>query len=159
MSFMCMRMILVTPRGRPANSTWIMMVSTSHEQHKLSGGICSENISKSGSFQKNCLTSAVSDLLLAMVSVFLESPSIQYQSVRSHRSAALTVAHLLKINSVKYARNKKATTVWNSINQKTPLPLHIGLMLHANTRKKELVDKLGHLGRSSSYDRVRGNRQ
>ena len=38
--------------------------------------------------------------------------------------------------------------------QETPVPIYIGLMLHAHTRKKELVDRLNHLGISISYDRV-----
>ena len=48
----------------------------------------------------------------------------------------------------------QSITVRHSIAQETPLPTHIGLMLHAHTRKKELVDRLYHLGMSISYDRV-----
>lgn len=32
--------------------------------------------------------------------------------------------------------------------------MYIGLMLHAQTRKRELVDRLSHLGLSISYDRI-----
>ncbi len=34
------------------------------------------------------------------------------------------------------------------------MPTYIGLVLHAHTRKRELVDKLFYLGLSISYDRV-----
>ena len=34
------------------------------------------------------------------------------------------------------------------------VPTYIGLMLHAHTRKRELVDRLEHMGISISYDRV-----
>ncbi len=38
------------------------------------------------------------------------------------------------------------------IAQETPVPTYIGLMLHAQTRKRELVDRLFHLDLSVSYD-------
>ena len=38
--------------------------------------------------------------------------------------------------------------------QETPLPTYIGLLLHAQTRKRDLVDRLFSLGLSISYDRV-----
>jgi len=38
--------------------------------------------------------------------------------------------------------------------QETPLRTYIGLMLHAHTRKKELVDRCYPLGMSISYDRI-----
>ena len=45
-------------------------------------------------------------------------------------------------------------SVRQNIIQETPLPTYIGLMLHAHTRKRELVDRLHYLGLSISYDRV-----
>ena len=64
--------------------------------------------------------------------------------------AAITAAHILKFNSVKHKRTRGTT----SSTQETPLPTYIGIMMHAHTRKKELVDRLSHLGLSISYDRV-----
>ena len=66
---------------------------------------------------------------------------------------------IMKFNSVKHKR-KQTTTVTDSVcvrhscAMETPVPIYIGLMLHAHTRKKELVDKLYNLGMSISYDRV-----
>lgn len=41
------------------------------------------------------------------------------------------------------------------INDKeSPLPVYLGLLLHAETRKRSLIDKLYNLGLSISYDRV-----
>ena len=34
------------------------------------------------------------------------------------------------------------------------MPINIGLILHAHTRKKELVDRINNLGISISYDHV-----
>ena len=38
--------------------------------------------------------------------------------------------------------------------RETPLSIYVGLVLHAETRKKKLVDKFYRLGLSISYDRV-----
>ncbi len=45
-------------------------------------------------------------------------------------------------------------SVRHSTAQQTPVPMYIGLMVHAQTRKRELVDRLSHLGVSITYDRV-----
>ena len=49
---------------------------------------------------------------------------------------------------------RTSVTVRNSVAQETPVPTYIVLMLHAHTRKRELVDMLSHLGTISSYDSV-----
>ena len=65
------------------------------------------------------------------------------------------LAHLLKFNSVKHKQTPDtAAFVRHSNAQETPVPLCIRLMLHAHTRKRELVDKMAHLGLNVSYDRI-----
>ena len=85
----------------------------------------------------------------------LEGPSIKDQSEYSTQ-AALSIAQLLKFNCVKHARKQTAfsPSVRHSSEQETPLPVYIGLMLHAKTRKGNLIDKLSNLGLCISYDRV-----
>lgn len=39
-------------------------------------------------------------------------------------------------------------------DKQPPLPIYVGLLLHAQTRKRTLIDKLYNLGLSISYDRV-----
>ena len=100
------------------------------------------------------------NVLVAMVNMVLDGPSIKNQSLSSSTQAALSIAQLLKFNSVKQRRKQGATktqeppTVRQSTSQETPLPTYVGLMLHAETRKRGLVDKLFSLGLSISYDRV-----
>jgi len=70
---------------------------------------------------------------------------------------AIIAANILKFNIVKHKRTRgttSSTCVRRSVAQETPLPTYIGMMLHADTRKKELVDRLSHLGLSIYYDRV-----
>jgi len=66
-------------------------------------------------------------------------------------AAAISTAQLL---SVKHRRKESTTSVKHSTAQETPVPIYVGLMLHSHTRKKELVDRLHHLGLSISYDCV-----
>ena len=100
------------------------------------------------------------NVLVAMVNMVLDGPSIKNQSLSSSTPAALSIAQLLKFNSVKQRRKQGATktqeppAVRHSMSQETPLPTYGGLMLHAETRKRGLVDKLFSLGLSISYDRV-----
>ena len=108
-----------------------------------------------GSFPDKCQENSVPQLLSTLVSMILEGPSIKSQSNQSPSSACLSIAQLLMYNSVKHTRqDAQQIHTRHCINQETPLPLYVGLMLHAHTRKKELVDTLHGLGISISYDRV-----
>lgn len=108
-----------------------------------------------GSFEEHCQLKSVPHSLLALISMVLEGPNIKDQSECSTQ-AALSIAQLLKYNSVKHVRKETScnSSVRHSSAQETPLPVYIGLMLHAKTRKRNLVDKLSDLGLCISYDRV-----
>ena len=114
----------------------------------------------SGSFQGGCQEESVPNVLVAMVNMVLDGPSIKNQSLSSSTQAALSIAQLLKFNSVKQRRKQGATktqehpAVRHSTSHETPLPTYVGMMLHAETRKRGLVDKLFSMGLSISYDRV-----
>ena len=109
----------------------------------------------SGSFPDRCQEDSVPQLLLTLVTMILEGLSIKDQSCQSS-PPSLTIAQFLRYNSLKHARKDAApdTHIRHSINQETPLPLYIGLMLHAHTRRRELVDTLSGLEIGISYDRV-----
>ena len=102
----------------------------------------------SGSFQGGCQEDSLPNVLVAMVNSVLDGPSINNQSLSSSTQAALSIAQLLKFNRVKQRRKQGATktqeppAVRHSTSQETPLPTYAGLMLHAETRKRGLVDKL-----------------
>ena len=87
--------------------------------------------------------------------MILESPSI-HDNNEASTSAALSIAQLLKFNCIKHKhKHKQATpTIRHSIDQETPVPIYIGLMLHAHSCKRDLVDRLYSLGMSISYDHV-----
>ena len=73
---------------------------------------------------------------------------------RGNQQAALSIAQLIKLNSIKHGRRSTDGSVRHSRNQETPLPLYLGVLMHVKTRIKELVEKLCALGLSVSYDRM-----
>ena len=71
--------------------------------------------------------------------------------------AALAIAQMLKCNCIKHNQAHPTSglvAARHSAAQKTPVPTYIGMMLHAHTRKRELVDRVSHLGMSISYTGV-----
>ena len=89
-------------------------------------------------------------MLLALVSMILDGTNIEYQT--NTTQAALTIAQLLKFNAVCHQRKAKTVSVWHSLAHKTPVPIYVGLQVHAHTHERELIDNLSHLGMSISYD-------
>ena len=73
--------------------------------------------------------------------MILEGPNTKCQSLGESSQPALTLAKLLKFNSVKHAR-KTEEGIRHVKSEETPLPVYIGIMLHVKTRKKELIDRL-----------------
>ena len=107
-------------------------------------------------FTEGCQKESVSPLLLALVNMILEGPTIT-DHCEGTTPAALSPAQLLKFNSIKHRRKQsthESISVRHSIAQETPVSTYVGLMLHGHTRKKELVDRLYRLGLSISYDHV-----
>ena len=105
---------------------------------------------------EDCQKESVSPLLLALVNMILEGPTITDHD-EGTTPATLSIAQLIKFNSIKHRRKEPSTeaiSVRHNSAQETPLPIYVGLMLHGHTCKKELVNRLYHLGLSVSYDRV-----
>ena len=63
--------------------------------------------------------------------------------------AALTIPQILKFNSTKHKQGPNISSSGrHNISQETPVPLYIGLLLHAKTRKRELVERMTNFGLS-----------
>ena len=113
-----------------------------------------------GSFEPDCQHQAVPASLLALVNMILEGASIKQdkrdETERSASTAALAISQLLIFNTVNRRRdqNSESKATRHSLKRETPLPMYLGLVIHAETRKKNLVDKFYRLGLSVSYDRV-----
>jgi len=108
----------------------------------------------SGSFQAKCQEQSVPQSLKTLVEMILSGPEIPTESETVTESqAALTISQLLKFNT-SVRRRKHSSGTYNSRKRECPLPMYIGLVLHAETRRRGLIDKLNHLGLSISYNRV-----
>ena len=68
--------------------------------------------------------------------------------------SALSCSQLLYFNSTGNYHSSKAKSMCHTRDKEPPLPIYVGLLLHAKTRKRTLIDELYNLGLSISYDRV-----
>ena len=87
----------------------------------------------------------------------IEGPCNNEQSEYPTTSPALAIAQLLKCNSVWHRRRESPITTSNvrrSTAQETHVPMYIGLLVRAQTRRRERVDRFSHIGVSITYDRV-----
>ena len=127
-------------------------VQLAHAAKIVRKDLFEKSSSFNGSFRKGCQEDSVPELLLPLVSMILDGPNIKDQI--STTQAALTIAQLLKFNAVRHQRKGRTMIVRHSPAQETPVPIYVGLQLHAHTRKRELIDNLCRVGMSISYDRV-----
>ena len=108
-----------------------------------------------GYFESNCQIESVPTALLSLVNMILYGPSIQTQaSSYAKFQAGLSIAQLLQYNSFVRRREGDVKQERHNKTRETPLPIYTGLVVHAKTRSRDLVEKLHELGLSISYDRV-----
>ena len=111
-----------------------------------------------GAFDAHSQRSKVPELLLALVNMILEGPNVKnkIEQETMSMSTGVLISQLLTFNAVKRHRdpNSDATATRHDPHREPPVPVYLGLLVHAVTRKKMLVDKLYRLGLSISYDRV-----
>lgn len=116
-----------------------------------------------GSFDVKCQEQAVPPSLLALVNMILAGPSIQKSNSEESTTgqskssnAALAISQLLIFNAINRKREvtNNEAAIRHTVEREAPLPLYVGLVIHAETRKKKLVDKFYRMGLSVSYDRV-----
>ena len=113
-----------------------------------------EKTSFTGTFKKNCQNDSIPQCLYSLVNMILHGPNIQKQAGNKSTQATLTISQLLQFNS--YITNRTGNSHHDRHNRyrETPLPIYLGLSIHARTRKRELVDDFFKLDLSVSYDRI-----
>ena len=109
----------------------------------------------SGSFGSDCQAKSVPASVLSLVKMILYGPNIEEQEYSSGKEqAALTIAQLLQFNIRARCRDEEVKRERRSKCRETPLPIYIGISVHAKTRSRDLVEALHNFGISISYDRV-----
>ena len=91
--------------------------------------------------------------LLSLVALVLNGPNMKTQSSSSSLSHPALSLSLLCNRCKCYKENAK-DVVRHSQQRETPLPIYLGILLHTQTRKRDLVDALFHLGLCISYKQV-----
>ena len=105
-----------------------------------------------GEFTSDCQLKSVPPSLMCLVSMLLNGPNIESQDFEESQPC-ITIAQLIIFNMKKI---KKLATKSDRHNQdrEPPLPLYLGMSVHAQTRSKKFVNQLYELGLSVSYQRV-----
>ena len=107
-----------------------------------------------GTFHTGCQQNSVPNSLKTFIGMVLGGPNITMQcSNMIEAQTTLTLAQLVIVHMIK-CRSKGTTSSYHSTDHEPPLPIYLGLMLHAKTRKRDLIDKQYGLGLSVSCDRV-----
>lgn len=105
-----------------------------------------------GEFTSDCQLKSVPPSLMCLVSMLLDGPNIESQDFEESQ-ACLTIAQLIVFNMKKIKKLATKSDRHNQ-NREPPLPLYLGMSVHAQTRSKKFVNQLYELGLSVSYQRV-----
>ena len=108
-----------------------------------------------GRFDKESQQKSVPNSLLMLLQMILEGTNIiASNNDNKTRDIALQIAQLVKFNAIKKVRESNVKNIRHSEIQETALPVYTGQLVHSQTRKKSIIDKLYSLGLSISYNRV-----
>lgn len=108
----------------------------------------------SGCFQIECQQNSVPSSLKSLVAMILNGLNLKEQE-KNESQACLTICQTIMFNTKKRTYSSKTSETRHSLLREPPLPLYLGLNIHAMTRSKTLVTKLFQMGISVSYDRIR----
>ena len=110
-----------------------------------------------GTFDNSCQQESVPESLKTLIGMILGGTDFKTQSTAmTEAQTTLSISQLILFNATKRRRDSGTTRASNyhSRDREPPLPIYLGVMTHAETRKRTLVDMLYSLGLSISYDRV-----
>ena len=107
-----------------------------------------------GTFSQCEQEEAVPKSLTTLVGMIMSGSNIETQfSNAADVQAKLTVSQLLQYNII-VRRREGSISHYHTVDREPPLPIYVGLLVHATTRKRVLIDKLYDIGLSISYDRL-----
>lgn len=108
-----------------------------------------------GSFPTGCQASSLPETLKSFISMVLNGLDLNVQE--EDAQPCLTIGQGIVFNTKKKGAKKNEGNqkkVRHSAQREPPLPIYLGLNIHASLRNKTLINKLYRLGLSISYDRV-----
>ena len=109
----------------------------------------------SGSFKMDDHDKSCPASLLVLLHLILHGPSSKAKPTSSmaRTRAVINISELITFNTMS-SRSGTGQTSYHSRRREPPLPLYLGLVIHAKTRSSDLVNTLHDEGLSVSYDRV-----
>ena len=117
--------------------------------------ILTNKYSFNGSFERDCQLRSIPASLLSFVNMILYGPNINAEEGSfSKGQAALTIAQLVQYNTYLRRREGDVKKERRNKSRESPVPIYVGVSVHAKTRCRDLVEILHKLGISISYDRV-----
>ena len=93
-----------------------------------------------------------------MISLILDEETITENASTHAETEATNLAQLLRFNAVKTKRRCDGFLKDSKLNE-SPLLVKTGLLVHAKTKKKLLVEQMAAEGLSISYLRVQDNQK
>ena len=109
-----------------------------------------------GSMKPGCERDAVPESVLGLVRMILRGTSIQHQQQASDASTkiALSLSQLIVYNTKKTVKEPSLSQTRHVKIREPPLVIYTGLMIHAKTRQRGIIDKLSSHGMCISYERI-----
>ncbi len=110
-----------------------------------------------GLFEESCQEASVPRSLVTLIGTIICGTDITNNVATAESKVALNIAQLIHFNVIKHKRRnvKESEKLRRNKEQETPFPLYNGLLIHAKTRKKGIVNTFAKKGLSVSYDRVK----
>ena len=105
-----------------------------------------------GTFSQSCHNDFLPHSLKSFTDMLLQGPNIN-ENNKYLEQYKLTISQLIVQNAVKRTRKKSSSSYFDK-SKESPLSTYVGMMIHAKTRKKGVIEKLYDLGISIPYNRV-----
>lgn len=105
-----------------------------------------------GCFPAQCQEDSIPSSLKSLVSMILNGSNLKDQGKRDSQ-ASLTVGQSIIYNT-KGKTSRTAVKTRHTLEREPPLPIYIGINVHALSRSKTLIQQLYQMGISISYDRI-----
>ena len=104
----------------------------------------------------DCQEECIPKTLLSFIQTVLRDTNIQTDADNSStKQADLTISQLIMYNSyIRQRKDRKSVTAYHCKVREMHIAVYLGLLLHSQTRQRNLIDKLHSLGLSISYERV-----
>ena len=106
-----------------------------------------------GKFEADFQSQSVPESFQCLVSMLLNGPGIKSKDPEESQ-ASLTIAQLIIFNMKKRRTKSADKSTRHHRNREPPLPVYIGLTIHAQTRSKKLINQMNDLNLSIRYNRV-----